>query len=1601
MEYLGRRVRKEFQGRGAFFGSIQAYTHATGVFKITYTDGVSEELSLAEVHPLLVSSAPSRPPLPPPESSSRGGDEKRRRITGEGKVDGNSVVGCGVSVDGTGNSMELDLNSCGVIDLDDDCGDHGRNLGKLHAFDLNEGLNFELHEGLDLNKGVAEEGSGVRREMIDLNLDAAELVENVGSKRKVRWFDLNVELKEDDVIVLDDDEDEEPERNGDKQKGKELTGEDGEKGNQILNMENKQEIQLEKGRTGVNSGKAAASASVNVHAKRRKTVKEVVDNKTESDAEETIELDPVTGKLYLKSKKREEASSKKASNNPVDCVDGGSGSAPRGRRGTKRTESSNSNIALAATPQTGLRRVSPRVEGTSLAGQGSASTQLPPPTFRAPHDEKMTGSSSKKPEQPVVLPPKVELPPSSGCLDLSGVPVFDMFSIYAFLMGFCTFLLLSPFKMAEFVTCVESNDSTLLFDSIHFALLRALRINLQSLSSEGSKTASNCLRSINWNFLDLITWPEYAVRYLLMYSPGYIPGLDRSNFEVLQRDYYELPVSAKVEILRHLCDDVVGGGAFRSEMDRRTLTTEQPVRIASTSCATGGDVIEPTDDNGDECCLCKMGGNLICCDGCPAAFHSRCVGVVSSQLPEGEWYCPECSINKDRPWNKMGKSIRGAESLGTDPYGRRFHSCCDYLLVSESCNDEYSFRFYERNDLHTLIGALQSSPFIYGEIISAICKHWNVSHGFDRTGIDLISPSSYFVQSASHEKLPLSVTPSEALDKNEGFTGKKFDEKSTMTTNSSNIETETSVRVNIAVNVEKDGVKIDNQLASSEGSAEVSQAFTKTEALKEGGLDCSKRCTQVSGDSQIPGNPANAEDQCTTTSTFGEGKNISSANYVCASSTINSTAIGSQVPCGTHYVNCYEFAQTASSIFRELTAKSTDKTIEGAKRSAEENVSGQLKLIFNRFAQFSWSNMRNSNVTSGKEKCGWCSYCKVPEDEMDCSFVMNDNFPALENFTTESLDIGSTKRKNHLIDVMCHIICMEDHLQGLLVGPWLNPNYSQLWRKSVLGAADLGSIKTLLLELESNLHHLAVTADWKKSVDSASTMGSACLIAKSSRRVSLNNETKRTRAKCSKLEITQTPKSACGLRLLWWKGDKASRELFNCKVLPRSLASKAARQGGFKKISGVQYPESGDTAKRTRYTAWRAAVETSKSVEKLALQVRELDAHIRWGDIGNKQFPSKQDKESKKPIKSFKKVIIRKKSCEGEIVRYLLDFGRKRCIPDIAVKHGSLHEDSSSESKQYWLEDSHVPLHLIKAFEEKKIARKSSKTISGEHNESSRAVVKPLRKKGLEYLFERAERLQNHQCGHCKEDVNIREAVSCQYCKGFFHKIHAHESGGSSTAESTYTCHECQDRKVVQVDAGKGKTELPKRKKKMKAPKPLDSKKGKAISKEEHPVDLKTIPEDPVVAPARGSVRNAERISKLVQQSRKIKKRKRNKRKKDLLKKLSKRIRRKKRTPVNSSYWLNGLHLSRRTNDDRVMDFRSKKLLLLCGEAIPDSDEPKCSLCGELEYTPEMNYVACEICRVWFHGDALGLTADKINHIFGFKCHNCLEKRPLICPNQG
>ncbi|KAF5930303.1 hypothetical protein HYC85_031176 [Camellia sinensis] len=1266
---------------------------------------------------------------------------------------------------------------------------------------------------------------------------------------------------------------------------------------------------------------------------------------------------------------------------------GNSGSTCKGKN--RREKRKLSDNVYSAT-DTLLRRSSRRLAAT-FSSQNHVSSGAMFFTYNEAHaslavsavlEEQPTTSGREESEEYTFLPSKLQLPPSSGNLNLDGIPILDLFSVYACLRSFSTLLFLSPFELEDFVAAVRGEVPNLLFDFIHVSLLQTLRKHLEFLSDENSLSASSCLRSVNWDLLDLITWPVFMAEYLLMHGSGLKPGFDLCKLKLFESDYYKQPAVVKIELLRCLCDDVIEVEAIRSEINRRTLATElnmdidRSMRVETSKKRTSMDVSGgsflteeevdvATDWNSDECCLCKMDGSLICCDGCPAAYHLKCVGVANSLLPEGDWYCPECVIDKDKPWLKLEKSLRGAELLGVDPYGRLYYSSCGYLLVSDSCDNESSYHYYHINDLTFVIDALKSSDTFFSPILGAISKQWNICINSNGAKCDVdckdATVCSELVkrQMLSTPVLPLHLAPSETFVRDEIIDERKPEENSIAAQYSGNTDCEVSSLVHNNLLTVNNSVKIGNPLKSCEVSAEISQ----TTGIKKGDRISSMMLTKR-----------------------GEI---------------------SQGQLGTGYVNYYSFARTASLVAEELTRKSSDKSTDGSIKSVEDIISAQLKAISKKSTKFSWPNIQTLNADARKEKCGWCFSCKAPDDDKNCFFNMNDS--VLEGFTGEVVGIRSKRNTNfHLIDVMSYILCIEDRLHGFLLGPWLNPHYTKLWRDSVVKASDVASLKHFLLMLESNLRRLALSAEWLKHVDSNATMGSASHIVISSQRVSSKHGIGRKRARLSDSEPKPSSNAATGLGLFWWRGGRLSRELFNWKVLPRSMASKVARQAGRTKIPGVLYSDSSEFAKRSKYVVWRAAVETSISVEQLALQVRELDANIRWDDIENTNILSKMD-QFRKSVRPFKKVIIRRKSIEGTVVKYLLDFGKRRIIPDIVVTQGTKVEESSSGRKKYWLEESLVPLYLLKSFEERRIARKSNKTSPKKLQGSGRVTKKTSKKRGFSYLFAKAERSENYQCGHCNKDVLIREAVSCQYCKGFFHKRHVKKSAGAVTARCKYTCHKCQDGDRVKVEAKKGKSQSQKSKKASTVCRVLRSKMSKKPAKDQKPSQQQKNRKIAVVLPLRRSARKAKCVTL---QNKKVGGRKKGKGKgkangkakqikprKEISKKPKEGTWKKKRTPVYHTYWLSGLLLSRKPNDERVMHFRSKKLIAPSEHITAIHGEPKCCLCCEQEFSLTLNYVGCEICGDWFHGDAFGLGVENIDNLIGFKCHKCRDRTPPICPH--
>ncbi|XP_019450900.1 PREDICTED: DDT domain-containing protein PTM-like isoform X2 [Lupinus angustifolius] len=1672
MEFVGKSVKREFEGIGIVCGTVKSYDSSSASVEIQYDNGLSEYFNSAQLPSLLQHDLHYHNPRKP---------IKRRRFRHSSEIganSGNFSDNLGVCAEigsdfdtrlGNGGNLVGNVNSNGgevIIGKSvrsEECLDHKSVSSNENGLDLNARIN--LNEDLNLNEGCT--GSLKRRDSFDLNLGVDDEENSGNSDVNYLGCSGGLTLTEDRNIDLNMEVCEEvTETQGDEVNGNEhsLVYALFDKIEQT-NI-NQKSIEGDSACGNLNDVSNANKLEV-IHASTEHAAKDAATHlivESEGDAGKgdisTIDSLRVTSAFSVKDSNYVEV--QQTDNSPSDYL----GSSRRKRRKVSDN--------LITTPPTLLRRSSRRASARNqVSGTMALQETDDPLSSGVPSsltDEKPVTTSDEKYEQCNLPPPKLQLPPSSQNLDLDDLPVLELFSIYTFLRSFSTILFLSPFELEDLVAALKSETPTILFDNIHASILQTLRKHLEYLSNEGCQSASDCLRNLNWDFLDLVTWPIFMAEYLLIHGSGFKTAYDL-NHSMFRTDYCKQPVNVKVKILQYLCDEMIEVEALRSELNRRSLATETDVGfnqntyfdtfkkrrvvmdMSSASCSTEEIVDDTTDWNSDECCLCKMDGSLICCDGCPAAFHSRCVGIASDSLPEGDWYCPECAIGPHGAWMKSRRSLRGADLLGIDLHARLYFNSCGYLLVSDSSDTGSLFNYYHKNDIHVVIEVLKSMGTLYGSILMAIYEHWDIPANLSAGTSNLV----VFKQSSCKN-----VHMSGNLNKNRSDDERNFDENPTV-----DCSTYPGQEFPKAGTHLDSMTTIESPFVASEGLADTTKIRSGIENVEISGI-CDSNGSGVSlNQFGIPEKHHPVGDCSLTSASLDVGHNINlrSVGVSCNPSTDNKDT--SVVPCGIDFINYYSFARTATLVSEELICKSPEKINV---MSEEDIISDQAKAIMKKSSNFCWPSIENLNGAAEKEKCGWCFSCKVANDDRDCLF--NDVMKSVLDVPNNTL-VGLQSRKihnGHLRAIICHIVSLEDRLRGLLLGPWLDPHQTNLWHQELMKTSDFLPVKRLLLLLESNLRHFALSADWLKHADSVTTMGSSTHIVVSSSRTSSRHGIARKRARYSDVESNSSSKAASGLGIYWWRGGRLSQQLFNWKSLPRSLVTKAARQAGCKKIPGILYPENSDFARRSKYVAWRAAVEMSTSVAHLALQdanihqahqtnyseehisenvnvniygplfpnlsceeyisekIRELHSNIKWHDIENSHPQYVLDKESRKSTRLFKKVIVRRKCIEGESVKYLLDFGgKRRAIPDIVVKHGSLLEEPSSERKKYWLDESYLPLHLLKNFEEKRIVRKCTEKKHGKVIEIGRVKKRIPREMVFSYLFSKMERSDCQQCGHCNKDVPIREAVSCLHCKGYFHKRHVRRSHGTSTTGYTYSCHRCQDGMRVKanntsrrrVDSKLQKIQSQKCKNLPSLCKSVNLKGNKKALSKAQQLRSQTNKKIPPSVPLRRSARKVKSLYLHRQMNRGHKKgiqSKKNVGRKKGTQSKSKKLTSqkpkattaqcktlavttlcKKRTNIYSSYWLNGIRFSTKPNDERVMLFREKKHVISSEDFSGSLDHCKCSLCCLDGCTS--NYIACETCGDWFHGDAFGLTLDNARQLIGFRCHVCRDRAAPVCPH--
>ncbi|NWV66337.1 AIRE regulator, partial [Malurus elegans] len=100
--------------------------------------------------------------------------------------------------------------------------------------------------------------------------------------------------------------------------------------------------------------------------------------------------------------------------------------------------------------------------------------------------------------------------------------------------------------------------------------------------------------------------------------------------------------------------------------------------------------------NEDECAACGDGGELICCDGCPRAFHLACLVPPLPRVPSGTWRCGSCvdsmaepgqlleaDLAAERPPETLGEAVGDLPPSGAQ--GSVCSHCCAQIPTSRQC----------------------------------------------------------------------------------------------------------------------------------------------------------------------------------------------------------------------------------------------------------------------------------------------------------------------------------------------------------------------------------------------------------------------------------------------------------------------------------------------------------------------------------------------------------------------------------------------------------------------------------------------------------------------------------------------------------------------------------------------------------------------------------------------------------------------------------------------------------------------------------------------------------------------------------------------------
>ena len=124
--------------------------------------------------------------------------------------------------------------------------------------------------------------------------------------------------------------------------------------------------------------------------------------------------------------------------------------------------------------------------------------------------------------------------------------------------------------------------------------------------------------------------------------------------------YHYLAIESKLQILEYLVDELIKTNLVKLQLDARDIQSYYQRSLY-------GNLPDSHQMknlvNEDECYVCGMDGDLICCDGCVASYHRECINIPLSRIESPDhWYCHECNILDS---SKFG-SLQGGQKRSLD-----------------------------------------------------------------------------------------------------------------------------------------------------------------------------------------------------------------------------------------------------------------------------------------------------------------------------------------------------------------------------------------------------------------------------------------------------------------------------------------------------------------------------------------------------------------------------------------------------------------------------------------------------------------------------------------------------------------------------------------------------------------------------------------------------------------------------------------------------------------------------------------------------------------------------------------------------------------------